>query len=185
MKESYEKGLAHRSAANPTLVMVTSRVRYGQEARSVMQRNCDIMRVGSLLLVALLCYGGCSSGDDRPSGVPAEGVVRYKGEPVEGADIAFSGEEGKRSAFGRTDDQGRFDLTSRETREGIPPGKYRVKMTQVGVDSEWNPDWDPGKRPQEVAQSGIPKRYGSYETSELTASVAEDGPNEFEFELTD
>ena len=34
MKESYEKGLASRSASNPTLAMVTSRVWHGQEAHA-------------------------------------------------------------------------------------------------------------------------------------------------------
>ena len=34
MKESYEKGLANRSASTPTLAMVTSRVWHGQEAHA-------------------------------------------------------------------------------------------------------------------------------------------------------
>lgn len=34
MKESYEKGLANRSASNPTLAMVTSRVWHGQEVHA-------------------------------------------------------------------------------------------------------------------------------------------------------
>ena len=34
MRESYEQGLAHRSASNPTLAMATSRVWHGQEVHA-------------------------------------------------------------------------------------------------------------------------------------------------------
>ena len=34
MRESYEKGLANRSASNPTPAMVTSRVWHGQEVHA-------------------------------------------------------------------------------------------------------------------------------------------------------
>ncbi len=34
MRESYEEGLANRSASNPTLAMVTSRVWHGQEVHA-------------------------------------------------------------------------------------------------------------------------------------------------------
>lgn len=138
-----------------------------------------------LLAITCLGFSSCSQ-DDRPLGVPVSGVVTYRGEPLEGADVAFSSEQPETaSGFGRTDAQGHFQLTSRETREGIPPGSYRVKITKVSVESEWDPEWDEGVRPKQVEQVGLPARYGDYETSGLSETVTEDGPNEFRFNLTD
>lgn len=97
--------------------------------------------VWPLSVLLSLCFCGCSQ-DERPLGVPVSGVVLLNGNPVEGADVAFSSREGSTGAFGVTDAQGRFQLSALETREGIPPGEYQVKITKVGVESEWHPDWD-------------------------------------------
>ncbi len=54
MKESYEQGLANRSASNPTLAMVTSRVWHGQEVhagQAIQLRNHHFSRADLVLTV--------------------------------------------------------------------------------------------------------------------------------------
>ncbi|MEX0793639.1 MAG: carboxypeptidase-like regulatory domain-containing protein [Pirellulaceae bacterium] len=125
---------------------------------------------------------GCSS-DSRPAGIPVRGMVAFKGQPVKGADVAFSGDNGAISAFARTDENGKFEMNSLNTQAGIPPGTYRVKITQVSVQSDWTPEHDEGVRPKKTEKLGIPAKYAGYASSGLTAVVSEGEPNEVNFDL--
>ena len=138
--------------------------------------------LGFLSLLMLTTLLGCSS-DDRPRGVPVVGVVTYRGVAVEGADVAFSASDDGTGGFGRTDENGRFQLTARETSGGILPGAYRVKITKFEVESDWTPEHDEGVRPKETSTMGLPAKYAGFESSGLTADVIEGAENEFQFEL--
>lgn len=138
--------------------------------------------LGLIGFAALVTAVGCG-GDARSVGVPVEGEVVYQGDPVAGADVAFSAKDGGISAFARTDDQGRFEMKSQSTRDGIPPGTYRVKVTQIGVQSDWTPEHDEGVRPEKSESLGIPAKYGGYSTSGLTAEVVEGETNEVQLKL--
>jgi hypothetical protein len=159
-----------------------------QERSRMMLQVCRLPILGGLLgLVALAVSTGCSF-DDRPKGVPVAGVVSHQGKPVEGADVAFSmgfnEDEMGAGAYGRTDENGRFELAARETSAGIPPGSYRVKITKFHVESGWTPDHDEGVRPKETESMELPSKYASFSSSGLTADVVDGSTNEFEFELT-
>ena len=130
------------------------------------------------LLVALLALAppliGC--GPSRPQTMYVDGVVTLDGEPIEGAAVLFSPEEG-RPASGITDAQGKFELQTFEPRDGAVLGKHKVtvtlkKVTGVGAD----PDGLSG----EVGPGGmqvewiVPERYSSPATSGLTVDVDAD-----------
>lgn len=140
--------------------------------------------LGFLSLLLLTTFLGCSS-DERPRGIPVVGIVTHGGVAVEGADVAFSASEDGTGTggFGRTDENGRFELTARETLGGVPAGHYRVKITKFAVESDWTPEHDEGVRPKETSTMGLPAKYAGFESSGLTADVVEGAENEFQFEL--
>ncbi len=138
------------------------------------------------VLLGLLCATvGCGSGGSE--GVPVVGVVTYNGAPVAGADVAFSleGDAPSVGAFGRTNDNGRFELSSPQIDGGIPPGNYLVKVSKMSVETSWSPGQDEGVRPEQIETVGLPAKYAEYKTSGLTAVVEDGQTNEFVFDLTD
>ena len=72
-------------------------------------RRASLLSAGTLVAVSFLPHLGCGSG--RPTCVGVTGTVSYRGQPVEGAGVAFISKQG-RSASGTTNEQGRFTLMS-------------------------------------------------------------------------
>ena len=120
-----------------------------------------------LCLAMVLCVSGCSGTTedkwtkDRPETTGAE----------------------PRTAIGRTDARGNFVLRTFEDGDGAVRGQQKVSITKTetekipaGINLD-EVDFQP------KVTSLIPKKYGSPETSGLTAEVTADGPNEFTFKL--
>ncbi len=140
---------------------------------------------GPALSLVLLATGCGSSGD--PNLVSVAGTVTHKDSPVAGATVTFHAVEGSGSAFGLTDGDGVYSLTTAPGNSGLLPGNYAVTITKVeisGGDSlpEDHPDY--GKKPvaRETAKSVLPKQYGDPKASGLTANVEEDSSS-FDFVL--
>src|SRR5947209_3031632 len=91
--------------------------------------NQHVRRV--VLLAALGLAAGCG-GPHTP--VRVEGVVTLDGNPVEGAAISFLSEAGDgkegRMAYGTTDGEGVFRLTTLKPDDGALPGTYKVLVTK-------------------------------------------------------
>jgi hypothetical protein len=147
-------------------------------------------RWGVVLLAGGLCLGGLGCQDPhRP--VPVGGVVTLDGVPVAGAMVSFirEGGDGKegRMAYGNTDANGRFRLTTLQPDDGALPGTYRVIVTK----SEPLPPPVPmpdfpntpegrarrenfldrafGNRPR--TRNLLPERYGRVETTPFQVTV--------------
>ncbi|QDU35839.1 hypothetical protein Mal4_01210 [Maioricimonas rarisocia] len=138
-----------------------------------------------LSLAAVGCSG--SSGDQwtegRPETVPVTGVVTLNGEPLEGATVAFEPQGGEHAAYGRTDEEGRFVLTTFEDGDGAVAGGYVVSVRKSEVVTTPNPQ-DPNGPPLKSEQIDyVPEKYTRSRTSELEALVSADGENEFTFTL--
>src|SRR5690606_32888601 len=73
---------------------------------------------------------GCGGGEVEPPApvFPVSGKVTYKGQPVAGADITFHHESGDRSAFGRTNDEGEYKLTTFSSNDGAIEGRHGVTI---------------------------------------------------------
>jgi hypothetical protein len=155
----------------------------------------------SLLLLVMLVAAGCSR--TGPAVEFVEGQVLLDGAPVVDATIGFSPAEGAGlGAFGRTDAEGRYRLTSAgggRTLAGAPIGsyivtvrKYRNRLDELGPrpapdDPVAAGKWDAeAKRLSEMPpESLLPEAYGDKGKSELRASVKKGrnvGPD-FRFEL--
>lgn len=141
--------------------------------------------VGMLLLISLGC-GGKNS--DRPATARVTGTVLYNGSPVDGATVAFIPKDG-RSATGVTSAAGEFTLQTYDTNDGAVLGNHTVTITPAigsSQDDEVPPnDPDSLQTMQEVMDKRLPQKYSSADTSGLTREVADDGQNDFTFELTD
>ncbi|MFY9256662.1 MAG: carboxypeptidase-like regulatory domain-containing protein [Fuerstiella sp.] len=159
------------------------------------------MLLNSLVRVspALLCLiiSGCGGASVAPPVpvYPVSGTITFKGQPVVGADVTFMNAEKNRSAFGKTDAQGKYQLTTFTQNDGSVEGKSVVTIKKyqpvepeapvADIDSE---DYVPptvGVReaPPKKSKSDIPDKYGDPMLSGLIAPVAVDGANVFDFAL--
>ena len=86
------------------------------------------------VLVFAIVSPGCGSG--RLATLPVTGTVTFRGQPVAGAAVNFLSETGP-AAWGSTDQQGRFQLTTFDTNDGAAAGSYGVTISKrVKVSSE-------------------------------------------------
>lgn len=153
----------------------------------------------SLSFLAAGCVGllaGCSSssGPAREATYPVTGIVTFQGKPVAGADITFYSTTSERSAFGKTDDSGRYYLTTFKANDGAVPGRSDVTIVQIppiaptptaDIESE---DYAPpglGQSTEPPAPvSTLPAKYANRQSSGLFGVVNADGDNEISFDLT-
>ncbi len=163
------------------------------------------MRSGvCILIVAALCAGaGCGGPEGLKGLMPVTGTVTYQGAPVKDANVAFAPEGGGRAASGRTDDSGKFRLTTLNPGDGAMPGRYKVSVSkientdaaaQITAEEMTNmvkggkaPPMGPmkGKAGDKGVTYHVPKKYSTPGDSGLTAEVKEGGTNDFTFDLVD
>lgn len=152
-----------------------------------------------LSLAFLAACVGCS-GDKTglPPTVKAGGVVLLGGRPVQGAQVYFSPQPGSaqlgaRAAYGVTDAKGRFGLSTSSDIPGAMPGEYTVGiakehaeggMTLEDAKQYYQKNKAPPKtvKPPKVVNE-LPDKYKNPAKSQLTATIAAGGPNEFSFDL--
>ncbi|WP_146430529.1 hypothetical protein [Blastopirellula retiformator] len=84
-----------------------------------------------------------------------------------------------------TDADGIAELTTFDYGDGAILGNHQVKISKDVMETmrEANPD-DPTSAAVVRPKHFLPKRYGSFKSSGLTASVAQ-GENQLDFELQD
>jgi hypothetical protein len=137
-----------------------------------------VWRFGQLALgstAALVLFAGCDRSGLNLGSV--EGVVTYKGAPLEKAGVLFKPEKGP-MAFGTTDDQGHFRLST-ANKDGALVGEHRVSISKT---QQLSPQVAGERFPRYQTKFLIPEKYGSPETSELSATVKR-GRNQLEFNL--
>jgi hypothetical protein len=130
----------------------------------------------AVLAAALVAIVGCDSGPRRQA---VSGQVTLDGQPLDFGSITFVPDPNGPKASGLIEG-GRYEI---EQSRGPLAGQKIVEIRA--------PQYDP-KRPApantkeklyrlDVAPEALPDRYNS--KSELRATVTEDGPNEFNFDL--
>ena len=125
----------------------------------------------------IVVVAGCSTRPsiDYASARFAEvtGTVTMDGQPLAGALVIFSSDDGRFSA-GRTDGSGHYALRFNAEKLGVLPGPKIVRISTGMTASE----------EEEAAPriETIPARYNT--ESELTADVKPDAPQTFDFELS-
>lgn len=131
-------------------------------AMFVEQGNAMKLAFALFLTVLLPLTLGC--GSDRPDMGTVTGTVTFNGKPLPNADISFE-PKGKRFSFGKTDEEGRYEMTYIRDVKGVAVGECIVRITLEDPNS-------PGQF--------IPLKYNA--NSELRADV-KPGKNTFDFPL--
>lgn len=160
------------------------------------------VRLAFLLLVCLPA-AGCGS-SDRPETVPVAGQVLVGGKSIEGATVTFRPtEKTGRPAFGMTDAEGNFVLSTFDDGDGAIPGEYNITIEKVKPKQEMKAIKTPappqpgekvdysdymkamsGTVPAADPTGDVPPKYSDEETSGLRRNVDPAGDNQFTFELT-
>jgi hypothetical protein len=142
---------------------------------------------------------GCSGEDDgRQEVFPVTGKITVSGSPIAGATVSYAPKGDQPVAVGKTDDKGVYELTTYEYGDGAAAGDYEVLVTKtVQKSNESDPDQvhaameagggAPAGHDAKGAggndSSSMVNEMYSKKGSGLTATVTEDGPNEFDFDL--
>ncbi len=154
------------------------------------------------LLVPITLVLGCGSVSDFPPTYPVKGTVFHGGKAVENATVTFEMMEGKGNAFGSTDKQGVFELSTFSPADGAVAGQYKVKITKYDGDAPVAVKTPPPGQlappglaenyaPPAVSARGaaaggsknlLPEKYANSDTSGLRALVKQ-GSNDFKFDL--
>ncbi|MBA4030563.1 MAG: hypothetical protein C0478_06685 [Planctomyces sp.] len=114
---------------------------------------------------------------------PVTGTVTLNDKPAAGVLVRFIPKSGTLGDGGNglTDQDGRFSLTYRGEKAGVPAGEYAVAFSKFAM-----PDGSsvsPDIQPESVgAKQVIPARYTSGERSGYLASVSK-GSNNFDYSL--
>lgn len=135
----------------------------------------------ALLLAALVAAGCARHHEDEwsrkwPPRYPSAGTVELDGQPLEGAVVTFFTEKsdlGNKpfSAVGFTDTAGRFVLKTFRPDDGAVAGDHVVMIEKREMTD--------GR-----IVTHLPAKYARKESSGLSATVTETGPNTFLFQLT-
>lgn len=101
-------------------------------------KRISAARAASLVAFSIFC-GGCGQNDGQPLG-QVTGVVTIDGKPVKGALLEFVPEApGGSTAYGNTDDSGRYTMFFGQNRKGAVIGRSLVRITsddRVSVDGK-------------------------------------------------
>ena len=150
------------------------------------------MHVFRFLSVVFLSFVACGcTGDGRKPVYPVQGTVLVQGQPLQQAQVIFfkdgdDKELGTRP-HGKTDEQGRFQLTTYVTSDGAPEGKYKVLIVG-GHTGKQPPPASSSEGGEEREKSLIaPTTTGREHLAEpgkttLSADVAKQG-NDFRFTI--
>lgn len=81
--------------------------------------------MGVCFLTLVLGSSGCGG---KSNTVKVKGVITLEGAPLDGATVNFVNTGGGKDAFGVSDSEGNFELTTFKTGDGAVPGTYKVTV---------------------------------------------------------
>jgi hypothetical protein len=137
------------------------------------------------VLAGLLAFG-CSGGD-TPEIAGVDGVITFKGKPVQHAKVVFLPQNvaGGSVCVGKTDGEGRFPrvVMVATGEEGAVVGAYHVSVTEGWPDDMPVPVDDMGQE-KSPPREKWPQKYRDSASGALKVEVRSDQPNHFKFDLS-
>lgn len=148
--------------------------------------------------IALVGCGGAEEELDRPATQPVTGVVTLGGKPVAGAQVQFystAGGEAAHNAFGRTDPEGRYNLTTFENDDGAVAGSYIVTVKKFDTPpppqeeqevsmENYVPPTAQSQAAEAPPKNELPAQYANRQSTPLKVTVNE-GDNEIPLKLSE
>lgn len=136
----------------------------------------------SILSMSLVTHSGCGP-SDQPDLGEVTGTITLDGKPLSGIDVVFQPVSG-RPARGKTDADGKYELTYIRQTKGTKIGSNRVEIAPSedgeAEESAGEEDGKPASKPSKSGKPKIPPKYNV--RSELKADVKA-GKNTFDFKL--
>ena len=125
----------------------------------------------SLLCLIPLLTAGCRDGGPELGAV--SGTIKLDDEPLADAEVEFQPGPGGSPSYGKTDENGYYELKYSPEKAGAMVGEHLVRISTFGYKR------GPNDRPIHVPER-VPPKYN--EQSALTREV-KPGHNEFDFDL--
>ncbi|QDV67658.1 hypothetical protein Poly24_13590 [Rosistilla carotiformis] len=130
-----------------------------------------------MYLLAFSCYFCIGCGGDGVNRVGINGQLQSDDGPIANASVQFIPEAGTigDGALGMSDSEGKFSvISSRDGDGGLPPGNYRVRISQMvdGNGTVLPADATQAEYPD--SREGIPAPYSTLD-SPLEVTISEDG----------
>ncbi|HEY2251652.1 MAG TPA: carboxypeptidase-like regulatory domain-containing protein [Planctomycetaceae bacterium] len=146
------------------------------------------------LFTLLLPGCGSSSGPVEPDLdlAPVAGVVTLNDQPLADANISFVFDgkppKGFMASGAKSDSSGKF-IVMTGSQPGTVPGRYKVTISRLRMPDGSPVKEEPGLDAAMLQQGGalketVPERYTDPETTELSATVTNDGVDDLELKLT-
>jgi hypothetical protein len=127
-----------------------------------------------VMIVGFTCAAAC--GRSRPVTIPTSGEITCDNQPLADAEVVFT-PAGGRPASGRTDERGRFSLTTFSIGDGAMPGEHIVTVSkQVAKDAA-------GTGPYLEYVQLVAPHYANPQSSPLRATVSPEGPKSHAFAI--
>jgi len=136
------------------------------------------LKLDSLLFsLGMIVLLGCGSGQ-ADGKLAISGTVKLKGQPLESGTITFSSVDPQQQQMtGAQIKNGQFSISADH---GLPPGKYRVRISSPVGGTAVKSDEAPGMAPA-VAQDRIPPEWGSKSNQQVEVKAGQ--KNHFTFEI--
>ena len=135
----------------------------------------------SLTTIVLLSLFLTGCGDGKPRPVPVSGTIQFQGQPLAQGDVIFvpATRDAGQMARGTISADGSYELSTPNLGHGALPGDYKVTVFSHDGMREI-----PGMVAPAVGPSLIPIRFNDASTTDLEATVGEEG-GEINLDLTD
>ena len=135
-------------------------------SHSAAVRGRSLLAAG--LVLGLLVISGCGSApdEDLPPRSTVTGTVTLDGQPLEGASVMFTPQEGGALSTGTTDETGKYKLSYGPSEEGAAIGRHKVRISKHGEGDDTN--------------DSVPEKYNA---ATILEEEVTDGENVINFDL--
>lgn len=152
----------------------------------IIQLRCAVAIVAATWVASLI---GCGSSDEwsekRLKVYKVSGTVLLDGSPCPDATVTFFSDANPISATGRTNAEGKFQLTTYNDGDGAVEGSQKVTVVKREfVEQKTKYDSATESSVAMIPKELLPKKYMTPATSGLTYTVATSGSNDFKIEIT-
>jgi hypothetical protein len=137
---------------------------------------CPAKYVSSLVL-AFVALCGC--GEDNPLGRKAiSGAVTLNGQPLDNGSITFEPVDLNRGVGGGSNIvDGKYSLPEEQ---GLPPGKYVVRIMSADASQTEPVEEMPGEAPKTLAKERIPPHWNIQSAQQIEVSAEGDNVHNFD-----